>query len=165
VRKCRQQIVSFFFGAIILLPLLAIGILQLGQAYIRSTREERLETEKQVQVVVPVKDLVWEEEEKELWVGDRMFDVASYTIGNGNYYLKGVFDDDETEVAGSLLHLLLSKDGSTLLQFILLLQAYTFSILAFNCAWRLWPSRQWSLLSLQSYASPQLLVLGPPPKW
>ena len=100
MRKCRRQIVSFLFGAIIFLPILAIGILQLGQAYIRSTREERLETEKLVQVTVPVKDLVWEEEGRELWVGNQMFDVASYTIANGNYYLVGVYDDDETEVAG-----------------------------------------------------------------
>ena len=40
-----------------------MGILHLSQAYIRSTREERLEKEKQIQVVIPAKDLVWEEEE------------------------------------------------------------------------------------------------------
>ena len=141
-----------------------MGILHLSQAYIRSTREERLEKEKQIQVVIPAKDLVWEEEERELWVGDRMFDVASYKIENGNCYLTGVYDDDETEVAGSLLHLLLSKNGNSLLQFIILLQCYTFAILVFNYVWQLWPSCIWSLHSLLNYPSPQLLVLDPPPK-
>jgi hypothetical protein len=141
-----------------------MGILQFTQAYIRSTRDERLEREKLLHVVIAVQDLVWEEEEREVWIGGRLFDVASYRIENGNYYLAGVYDDDETEVAGSLFHLFLSEDGNALLQFLLLLQCYLFSIPAFNCSWRRWPSRNWALPSLQIYSSPQLLVLGPPPE-
>ena len=143
---------------------MAIGILQLGQAYIQSTRHERLETEKLVQVTVPSKNLVWEEEGRELWVGDRMFDVASFTLNNGNYYLLGVYDDDETEVAGSLLHLMLSNDGKSLLQFLLLLQFFTLVIVIFRMTVRITEIGEWNQFSIQTYLSPLLLVAGPPPK-
>ena len=163
MRSRRQFILSLFFSAILVLPVLAIAILQLGQAYIQSTREERLETEHLVEVTVPVKNLVWEEEGKELWVGDRMFDVAAFYMKDGNYHLTGVYDDDETEIAGSLLHSIFSKDGSDLLRLLLLLQCFSACIVLMQLTYHQFHKVQ-TAFYFSFLPSPLRLVLGPPPR-
>ncbi|HEX8316305.1 MAG TPA: hypothetical protein VF609_14985 [Flavisolibacter sp.] len=161
--RCRH-ISSAVFGAILLLPVLAIGFLQIGQAYIKSTRDERLESEKLVQVVLPAKNVVWEEEGRELWVGDKMFDVASFQVIDGNYHLTGAYDEDETEIAGSLVHIIFSKKGTDLLQLLLLLQCFSAAIFTIELALR-YSLRQDNFPELLSdLLSPPQLVLGPPPR-
>ncbi|HYO22374.1 MAG TPA: hypothetical protein VER36_08195 [Flavisolibacter sp.] len=142
---------------------MAIGFLQIGQAYIKSTREERLETEKLIQVVLPAKDVIWEEEGRELWVGDKIFDVASYKVVDGDYHMTGVFDEDETEVAGSLLHILFSKKGTDLLQLLLLLQCFSAALFLFELALR-YNSRQLDFPEFLSHllSLPQLVLVPPP---
>jgi hypothetical protein len=149
---------------LLLLPVLAIGFLQLGQAYIQSTREERLETEKLVNVILPASKVVWEEAERELWVGDKMFDVASYKVIDGHYHLTGVYDEDETAVAGSLLHLLFSGKTNNLLQLLFLLQCFSVAVLLIDLAFLYTRNR----LNFPSCLTRLLffpkLVLGPPPR-
>jgi hypothetical protein len=164
VKNQRRRLSSAFFGMLLLLPLLAIGFLQLGQAYIKSTREERLDTEKLVKIVLPASKVVWEEEDRELWVGDKMFDVASLDVIDGHYHLTGVFDEDETKIAGSLLHVIFSKKGNDLLQLLLLLQCFSASLLLpgferkYDGSRRRFPAYATQLLSLPKR------VLGPPPR-
>ena len=164
MRSQRQFILSLFFCAILILPVIAIGILQLGQAYIQSTREERLETEDLVQVVIPVKNFVWEEEGKELWVGDRMFDVSSFTIADGNYYLTGIYDDDETEIAGRLLHSIFSKKGTNLLHLLLLLQCFSACVFLIQLTYQHRLYKKHTAFYYSFLPSPLLLVLAPPPR-
>lgn len=147
-----------------LLPILASSFLQIGQAYIKSTREERLATEKLVQVILPSKAVVWEEEEKELWVGDRMFDVASFTIINGNYHLTGVYDDDETEVAGTFFHSIFSKNGTDLLHLLLLLQCFAAGMLLVEPALKHGLRQKEFFYYLSRLLSLPQPVLGPPPR-
>ncbi len=147
-----------------MLPILSVGVLQIGQAYIKSTREERLQSEKLLQVVLPVKDIIWEEDGKELWVGNRMFDVSSFSIKDGKYHLTGIFDDDETDIAGSIFHSLFSNNGNDLFHLILLLQCFTGCLLLAY----LIPNNQRRIRHLMSYLlflpHPSSLVLSPPPR-
>ncbi|RYZ27624.1 MAG: hypothetical protein EOO10_12120, partial [Chitinophagaceae bacterium] len=103
MRNNYRNIVAHFVLALLLLPILAMGILQVVEVYIESTREERLATENLVLITLPIQEVVWEEDQKELWVGDKLFDVSSFTIKGGVYHLTGVFDEEETEIADSLL--------------------------------------------------------------
>ena len=146
------------------MPVLAIAILQISQAYIQSTREERLETEHLVQVIVPVKNLIWEEEAKELWVGGRMFDVASFYIKDDNYHLTGVFDDDETEIVGSLLHSIFSKNGSDLLRLLLLLQFFSACLVLIEFEYYYQTVSKQAAFYFSFLPSLLFLVLGPPPR-
>jgi len=164
VKHPGRHISSALFSALLLLPFLAIGFLQIGQLYIQSDREERLGNEELVKVILPAKDVVWEEEGKELWVGERMFDVASYSIVDGHYHLLGIYDEDETEVAGSLLHILLSKNESGFLQLLLLLQCFCITaIFLSNSLQLVWLQRVFASFSI-SLHSRSHVILGPPPK-
>ncbi|MBB1284885.1 hypothetical protein HRH25_10930 [Flavisolibacter sp. BT320] len=164
MRNGSRHISAAIFSTMLLFPLLAMFVLQLGKAYIQSTREERLQTEDQVTVVVPAAKIVWEEKGRELWVGDRMFDVSSYTIVGGNYQLTGVYDDDETEVAGSLLHLLLSGNNAGFLQFLLLLQSFIGCILLLHFSVIFFVKKEKVIFPRFTLLSPIRLVLGPPPR-
>jgi hypothetical protein len=164
VKQLRRLYASTFFGTVLLLPLLAIVFLQAGQAYIKSTRDERLEKGKQVQVVLPAKEVVWEEEGKELWVGNRMFDVSSYTVTNDQYYLIGVYDDHETAVAGTLLHAIYSKNGADLLRLLLLLQCFTCCFAFIHLLRNDFIKNKQHSFYVLFFPSPLHLVLGPPPR-
>ena len=164
MKNPKRFISCIFFCAILLLPILAIGILQLSQAYIKSEREERLQTERLEKVIVPVKHIVWEEEGKELWVNNRMFDVASFVIKDNNYYLTGVYDDEETEIAGSLLHLIFSKTGKDLLCLLFLLQFFTGCIFGMASFFKLWSHQKQLIFYLDVLPSPFQLILAPPPR-
>ena len=147
-----------------LLPTVYICFLQVSKTYIQSTRDERLKTEELVKVVVPLSKMVWEEEGKELWIGDKMFDVASYEVIDGAYHLTGVYDEEETEVAGSLLHLILSIESGRLFELLLLLQFFCFSIIIIELA-----LQGLSRIKKIPFYTRQLLfiprnVLAPPPR-
>jgi hypothetical protein len=164
VKNCRRNIAGHFLFAILFLPVLAIGILQVAEAYIEASREQRLKTEQLVTVTLPSEAVHWEEDEKELWVGDRMFDVSSFTIRDGYYHLTGVFDDDETEIAGSLLHFISSKKGSDLLHLLLLLQCFSVCLLLLELSCK--KLRQKKVAGFYFALLPQrfYMVLGPPPR-
>jgi hypothetical protein len=164
VKNQKLRILSLLFFAILVLPVIAIAILQIGQAYIQSTREERLHTEKPEQVALPSNKVIWEEDGEELWVGDRMFDVASFYIKDGNYYLTGVYDDAETEVAGSLLHSIFSNDNSDLLHLLLLMQSFFAGVflIELSCISRFHKKRMAFYFAL--FPSPLSSVLIPPPR-
>ena len=164
MRNRRQHIVSLLFTAIILFPLLAITFLQVTQAYIKSNRGERLNSEKLVQVILPARDVIWEEEGREVWVGNRMFDVASFSIIKDSYYLNGVYDDDETVVAGSLVHSLLSNGGKNILHLLLLLQCFTCSVLLIYSMKNCLQSVLHFLHHFICLPHPCFLVLSPPPQ-
>jgi hypothetical protein len=146
------------------LPILAITFLQLAQAYIKSSREERLETEILEHISIPVKNIIWEEAGKELWVGNRMFDVASITVVDGICQLTGVYDDDETEVAGSLLHSIISKKGSDLLHLLLLLQAFIGGLFVVHLVERYRHRDKQLIFYTLHLPYPFYVVLSPPPR-
>jgi hypothetical protein len=152
------------FTAIIVSPILAITFLQAAQEYIKSNRKERVDSEKLVQVILPAKDVIWEEEGEELWIGNRMFDVSAWSIIGGNFHLTGVYDNEETHVAGSLLHLLLSTNGSNLLHLLFLLQCFTGCLLLINLLQNCWQHAGHFTAYSFFLPYPSYLVLSPPPQ-
>ena len=164
MKNCCRYIAAYGLGAILLLPVLAMCVLQVGQAYIQSTRDERLESEELVQVKLQAKEVVWEEEGKELWVGNHMFDVSAYTIKDGYYHLTGVFDDDETEIAGSLLHSLFAKKGTALLHLLLLLQCFSASLLLPELVNKFRIRSKDLTFYFSVLPTPFHMVLAPPPR-
>ena len=94
-----------------------------------------------------------------------MFDVAFYTIKDSYYYLTGVFDDDETEIAGSLLHTIFSEKNINLLQLIFLLQCFLGCILLVELTNNYIVIKRAKEQHLALLPSPVHFVLGPPPRW
>ncbi|HVF97202.1 MAG TPA: hypothetical protein VM871_07780, partial [Flavisolibacter sp.] len=144
-------------------PVIVIAFLQVTQAYIKSNREGRLSTETLVQLTLSAKDILWEEEGKELWIGTRLFDVASFSIIEGSYQVTGVYDNHETEVAGDVLHFLLNKDRN-LLQLLLLLQCFAGILFVVQLIVANKACDKHFLPYLFFLSSLPCLVLSPPPR-
>ncbi len=60
---------------------------------------EQLEKESLVSISIPEKDIQWLEEDKELVVNGRYFDVKSICKKNGQFLITGLFDDVEKSLA------------------------------------------------------------------
>lgn len=66
------------------------------QKMIQHEMKEKLEQSSLHTISVPENEIHWMKTGKEILVDGKMFDVKSYSVNNGFYFLKGLFDDDET---------------------------------------------------------------------
>ncbi len=72
---------------------------------IRYEMKEKLEKEFLHTITVPKDEVTWVKYNKEIIVGDKLFDVKSFSEKNGLYFFIGLFDAEETA-----LNNLLEKD-------------------------------------------------------
>jgi hypothetical protein len=80
------------------MPVMLAAFFIYKQQQIRHEMKEKLEKQYLQTIIVPAKDLVWIKYKKEIRIHNRLFDVKSMILINGDYYLKGLYDDDETEL-------------------------------------------------------------------
>ena len=91
---------------------------------IRSHMLENMENQNLVSLEVPATEFQWYEEGKEIIINGRMFDVKSIALSGGVYFIKGLFDEKETELKQALQDQQDHQDGKThyaqqLVQFIM----------------------------------------------
>lgn len=72
--------------------------MQGAQGYLKARVEERKRQEKIETVVLPLGAVNWEKPGKEIWLGERLFDLESFTVEKGMLIATGFFDDEETSV-------------------------------------------------------------------
>lgn len=96
LRKTNMGILVL--AALILLPLLLVTGLQTAQHLLHISREERFAADRTVTLTLDAASVVWEEEGRELRVGERYFDVASIEKQGSKLLLRGHYDDVETAV-------------------------------------------------------------------
>lgn len=121
--------IAVLFGTVVLLPLLLSAAVQGFQAYLKHRAEERIESEALVTISVPVADVQWMEEGREVMIKGRMFDLESYKEEAGTFTATGVYDDAETEAMEWLRHFNDREQSALVIQLLLLSQ--TFAALLF----------------------------------
>ena len=165
MRKKGHYIIPLFFLLLTLAPLLFMGSLQVFQFYIKERMEASLERDALQIIVLPEAEVKWYEEDREILVNGKLFDVKIYTISNGIFTAQGVFDEQETEVMALLNGTWGEKEQTqAVIQLLLLSQCFllfSFYVASFGIS-SLLPHR-FSFLSLLYY-SPLLSILVPPPK-
>jgi hypothetical protein len=77
-------------------PYFYYGLMQHTQEQLKHEMEERLEQSLLQSITIGERDVKWAEEGKEIWVGDRLFDIKSVTYHNHHYIFTGLFDEKET---------------------------------------------------------------------
>lgn len=65
-------------------------------------------------IAIPVQDVVWEEEGRELIIDGEIFDIDSYHIKDGYLFAAGILDKDETEFVKFLHKQTDESKGTTL---------------------------------------------------
>ncbi|MCX6318846.1 MAG: hypothetical protein NTW29_16325 [Bacteroidetes bacterium] len=94
-----RKITAGFLLTLAWFPLLLLLILQLQQKAVQSDMKERLRDHPLHTVVVAETAVRWIKKDKEIWVGDRMFDIKYFEKKNGNYIFQGLFDSEETNIS------------------------------------------------------------------
>ena len=105
MRTTLKKISAFFLLLTGAIPLLFTLFFLVKQQMIRFEMKEKLEKEFLHTICVPREEVTWVDYNKEIIVGDKMFDVKSFTEKDGLYFFMGLFDSEETA-----LNDLLEKD-------------------------------------------------------
>jgi len=100
-----KKISAFFLLLTGAMPLLFTLFFLVKQQVIRYTMKEKLEKELLHTITVSKEEVVWAIHNKEIIVGDKLFDVKSFSEKGGLYFFIGLFDAEETA-----LNDLLEKD-------------------------------------------------------
>ena len=100
-----KKISAFFLLLTGAIPLLFTLFFLVKQQMIRYEMKEKLEKEFLHTITVPREEVTWVKYNKEIIVGNKLFDVKSFSEKNGLYFFTGLFDAEETA-----LNDLLEKD-------------------------------------------------------
>jgi hypothetical protein len=95
-------------------PLLVPAYFMASRQLIRSQMLEKLENQNLVSVEVPATEFQWYEEGREIIINGRMFDVKSIRLSDGVYFIRGLFDEKETELKQALQDQQHEQDGKSL---------------------------------------------------
>lgn len=83
------------------------------RAHIRFEMMEKLERENLVIISIPVQQFRWYEQDKEILLGNRMFDVRELQRVGDHYLVKGLYDDEETALEQQVLRMQEQEDNSS----------------------------------------------------
>ena len=119
-------------AAFILLPLLFSAGLQCFQLYLKQRASSRLERETLVQISVPMEKVQWVEEDHEVMIDKKMFDLKQWEEKDGMLVATGVWDEKETEVMGLLNGFNDGEQTGVVIRAMLLIQAIAFIIRVSN---------------------------------
>src|SRR6188768_3215894 len=100
-----KKISAFFLLLTGAIPLLFTLFFLVKQQMIRYEMKEKLEKERLHTITVPREEVIWVKYNKEIIVGDKLFDVKSSSEKDGLCFFIGLFDAEETA-----LNDLLEKD-------------------------------------------------------
>jgi hypothetical protein len=95
-------------------PLLMPASFMISRQLIRSQMLEKMEKQNLVSLEIPAAEFQWYEEGREVIINGRMFDVKSIRLSDGVYFIKGLFDEKETELKQALRDHEQEQDSKTL---------------------------------------------------
>ena len=96
MRTTFKKITAFFLLLTGAIPLLFTLFFLVKQQMIRYEMKEKLEKEFLHTITVPREEVTWVKYNKEIIVGDKLFDVSSFSEKDGLYFFTGLFDAEET---------------------------------------------------------------------
>ncbi|HEY0354665.1 MAG TPA: hypothetical protein VGC29_00595 [Flavisolibacter sp.] len=116
----NRKTITILFAFVLLLPLVFSGGLQVFQVYLKHRAEQRLQTETIFDLSFPLHKVKWVEQDREIMVDGKMYDLQSYHEEDGMLIAKGIYDEHESRVM-NVLHNFNEKDQNQLIIRVLLL--------------------------------------------
>ena len=108
--RYKQIIVSLVLLVITSVPCLLFVYFQSAQWYVQHKMEEKLENEQLQTVAIPISDVKWFKENKEIIVDGKLFDIKSVVFQDGIASFTGLYDDQEMYIKVQLENLELEDD-------------------------------------------------------
>jgi hypothetical protein len=94
-------------------PLLVPSIYTVRLAHIHFEMKEKLEREHLVTLSIPVQEFRWYEQDKEIILDNRMFDVRELQRVGNHYLVKGLYDDEETALEQQVIRMQEREDNNS----------------------------------------------------
>lgn len=145
------------------MPLLFTIFFLIKQQIIRHEMKERLEKEMPHTIVIPKEEVIWFKYNKEIRVGDKLFDVKSYSESNGLVSFIGLYDTEETALNDLMEKNTDEKKGNDLTQLFQWLQSPCVN-LAFDSGIANINIKAISFPILLNISSPFINIPTPPPQ-
>jgi hypothetical protein len=161
-----KKITAFFLLLVGAMPVFFTLFFLIRQQIIHHEMKEKLEQEMLHTILIPEAEVQWMKYKKEIRFGNKMFDVESFTVKDGQYIFKGLYDDDETALNSYFeknTHQKNEKGYQVLTTLFQLLQ----NVYSVNSSETLTSqniSKEYSPLILQHIPSPFINILTPPPQ-
>lgn len=164
--RYKQIIVALILLIITSIPCLLFIYYQSAQWYTQHEMEEKLEKEYLQTISIPVSDVKWYRENKEIIVGQKLFDVKSVIYRDGIASFTGLYDDQETNIKTQLENLELEEDENAKNESAInLISILLFKGEDLNPDWSLNQlSAQYIDFSNEHLISPVISTPAPPPK-
>jgi hypothetical protein len=163
MKKFSNKITPLSFLVIGFTPVFFTIFFLIKQQVIRHEMKERLEKEMLHTIVVPKEEVAWFKYNKEIRVGDHLFDVKSYSEKNGMVYFIGLFDTEETALNDLMKKDTDEKKGNDLVHLFQWLQSPCLS-LSFDPGIRITNDKAISFPILLNISSPFINIPTPPPQ-
>ena len=96
MKNLLKKILSFSLLLTGSLPVVFTLFFLCKQQLVRHAMKEKLERQMLHTIIVPEAEVQWVKYKKEIHLNDKMFDVESFIVKNGQYIFTGLFDDEET---------------------------------------------------------------------
>lgn len=165
VRRKARHIIPVFLLLLTMAPVFFMSGLQAFQAIIRYRMEASLEKEPLTTISLPAHQVVWYEEGREVMVEGRMFDIKTYAIKDGLFTAQGIYDEEETRVVNLMKGHWSEEQQSHFVVQLLLLSHCVIPLSFLVYLFTPLPLGQCPKpLMAQTYLSPFLAIVVPPPK-
>lgn len=102
MKKIVIKIFTVFLLLTSCMPVLFTIFFLCKQQLIRHEMKEKLEKEFLQTITITSDKVAWAEYNKEIFVGNKLFDVHSFSEKDGLYFFIGLFDEEETALNESL---------------------------------------------------------------
>ncbi len=96
MKTAAKRVVSCLLLLLAAMPLIYTLVVGVQQQSIREKMKVQLGTHVLQSVTIPVNEVHWIMNGKEIWINGRMFDIRSSHFQNGEYVFSGLYDEDET---------------------------------------------------------------------
>lgn len=160
----RKTNIAFILGCIVLTPLLFSGGLQLFQKYTKDLARQRLETNELITISLPLHNVKWMEDGREIMVNGKMFDIKSYCEKEGNLIAIGIYDEKETTVMELLNNFNNKEKNNFIIQLLLFTQSFVAVIYFLNNSVNAASFLKHSYFLVLKKISPFLQQFYPPPR-
>ena len=163
MNKFIRNTSAFFLLLTSCMPVLFTLFFLYKQQTIRNEMKEKLEEEFLHNIVIPKGEVVWVKYNEEINIGDKLFDIKSFSEKNGLCFFIGILDIEETALNDLLENEMNDKDENNLSQLFQWLQSPCTS-LAFD-SYIINDNNKISCFPiLQHIPSPFINILTPPPQ-
>jgi hypothetical protein len=96
MKTATKRVVSCLLLLLAAMPFIYTLVVGVQQQSIREKMKVQLGTHVLQSVTIPMNEVHWIMNGKEIWINGRMFDIRSSHFQNGEYVFSGLYDEDET---------------------------------------------------------------------